>query len=326
MPLDGGVVKVQQMPYPNPDVNPLEATFCLLKTLRDEIREMREVQDEDRRIHGCEIAELAAQLRELRADKDQRLEEVDKVMEEMKGDMFSRFQNLQSHVKLAVQDKNARFEQLEVKVEEAMAERKDIFQTLNKRLSQEAQVWRVHAETSDRVMKDHKRQAEIYGSNSRQRHEELREEVERIAALFRDNSMARDPFRHFPARSTKLPALCASAPAKLSTDTMLPAPGSNQLDPLGLASWTPGPGKTGPLGLGTSAPTTLSTDTPHISRAVSPLRAVSPATGRVSPSRALSPAPVKGVHAERSMIRSYISYANSGSPDQTDVSLPGMPS
>jgi len=149
-------------------------------------------------------------VRELRASKNQRFAEIDEAVEGNKADMLSRFQNLQVQMAQVVADKNARFEKLEATVESESIDRKGMFQAINKRLTQEAQQWRVRAETSDREMKDHKRQAEIYGSNSRQRIEELREEVERIAAILRDNSMARDPFRHFTAKPA-LPAFGGSA-------------------------------------------------------------------------------------------------------------------
>lgn len=219
MPLAGGNVKGQQ-PYPAQDVNPLEATFCLLKALRDEIREMHEMLDEERQARGSEIADLAAQLKELRGTEQRRFGEIDDAIEEMKADTLSRFQKLQGQMEQVVKDKLARFEKLEAAVDAESSDSKAMFQAVSKRVTQEAQQWRVRAEMSDRELKDHKRQSEIRGSNARQRHEELHEEVERLAAILRDNSMARDPFRHFTAKP-KLPALSATPPPAASPATNL---------------------------------------------------------------------------------------------------------
>lgn len=219
MPIATGIVKGQQ-PYPVQDVNPLEATFCLLKALRDEIREMREMLDEERQAREREDADLAAQVKELRGTEQGHFGEIDNAIEDMKADVLSRFQKLQEQMEQVVKDKLARFEKLEATVDSESNDRKSMFQAVNKRLTQDAQQWRVRAEMSDRELKDHKRQAEIYGSNTRQRHEDLQEEVERLAVILRDNSMARDPFRHFTAKP-KLPALGTTAPPAVSTATQL---------------------------------------------------------------------------------------------------------
>lgn len=197
-------------------VNPLEATFCLLKALRDEIREVREMLEEERRARGSETADLAAQVQELRTSKQRRFEETDNVIDQMKADMLSRFQKLQVQLEHAVADKMARFEKLEAKVESESIDRKGMIQAVTKQVNQEAAQWRVRHEMSDREVKDHKRQAEIHVNNHRQRHDDLREEVERLSSILRDNSMARDPFRHFAAKGT-LPALSVSAPSAIST-------------------------------------------------------------------------------------------------------------
>jgi len=219
MPTAAGVVKGHQLPYPTQDVNPLEATFCLLKALRDEIREVRDMLEEERQARGCEVTDLAAQIQELRG-AEHRFSDIDNAIEDMKADMLSRFQKLQGQMEQVVADKIARFEKLEATMESESNDRKVGFQAVNKRLTQEAQQWRVRADTSDKEIKEHKRQADINGSNIRQRHEDLREEVERLAAILRDNSMARDPFRHFPGKP-KLPTLSASAPSAMSTASPL---------------------------------------------------------------------------------------------------------
>jgi len=207
-----GVIKGQKIPYPTQEVNPLEATFCLLKALRDEIREVRDMLEEERRARGCETADLAAQLQSLREAKEQRFEEVDNALEDLKADMLSRFSKLQVQLEEAVADKVVRFDKLEAKVDSESIDRKGMIQAVNKRIAQEASQWRVRAETSDREVKDHKREAEIHVNNGHRRHDDLREEVERIAAILRDNSMARDPFRHF-SNKPALPALSTSAPS-----------------------------------------------------------------------------------------------------------------
>jgi len=200
-------------------VNPLEATFCLLKALRDEIREVRDMLEEEKRARGTETAELAAQLQALRDAKIQRFEETENAIEEMKTDMQHRCQKLQVQTEKVVADKVARFEKIEAQVDVASIDHKGMVQAVNKRLAQEASQWRMRADVSDREIKDHKNQAEIHVNNHRRCHEDLREEVERIASLLRENSMARDPFRHFAAKPMLRPLSASPSPSAMSTAT-----------------------------------------------------------------------------------------------------------
>merc|ERR1719492_184582 len=146
----------------------------------------------------------------------------------MKADMFKRFQSLQVQLEKVVADKIARFEKLEAKVESDSIDHKGMVQAVSKRMAQEASQWRTRAEISDRDIKDHKNEAEVHVSNSRRRHEDLREEVERIAMILRDNTMARDPFRHFAAKPTLRPL--SASPSALSTATPLTSTRSTILE------------------------------------------------------------------------------------------------
>jgi len=163
--------------YPTQDVNPLEATFCLLKSMRHEIEELREMLDEERRARGGETANLAAQVQE-------RMDQTASVKEE-------------------------RFEILEAKMESESSDRTAMCQAVSKRLTHEASQLRERAETVDKEVQDQKRQFKIHGADDWQRHEDLRMEVDRLSAILRDNSLAKDPFRHFPAKQM-LPALSTS--------------------------------------------------------------------------------------------------------------------
>lgn len=190
-----------------------------MKSLREEILEVREMLEEERRARGSETADLAAQVQELRHAKQQRFEEVDSAIEEMKADMLLRFRNLQVRMEKVVADTNARFEKLEAQVEADSIDHKGMVQAVSKRMAQEASQWRTRADIADRDIKDHKSQAEVHVGNSRRRHEDLREEVERIAVILRDNTMARDPFRHFSAKPMLRPL--SASPSALSTATPL---------------------------------------------------------------------------------------------------------
>jgi len=195
--------------YPTQDVNPLEATFCLLKSMRHEIEELREMLDEERRARGGETANLAAQVQELRGAKQQRFKEVDDTIEDIKTDTLTRFQKLQERMDQTASVKEERFEILEAKMESESSDRTAMCQAVSKRLTHEASQLRERAETVDKEVQDQKRQFKIHGADDWQRHEDLRMEVDRLSAILRDNSLAKDPFRHFPAKQM-LPALSTS--------------------------------------------------------------------------------------------------------------------
>jgi len=149
--------------YPTQDVNPLEATFCLLKSMRHEIEELREMLDEERRARGGETANLAAQVQELRGAKQQRFKEVDDTIEDIKTDTLTRFQKLQERMDQTASVKEERFEILEAKMESESSDRTAMCQAVSKRLTHEASQLRERAETVDKEVQDQKRQFKIHG-------------------------------------------------------------------------------------------------------------------------------------------------------------------
>mmetsp|Transcript_104681 Transcript_104681/g.332970 ORF Transcript_104681/g.332970 Transcript_104681/m.332970 type:complete len:308 (-) Transcript_104681:65-988(-) len=201
----------------SPHENPLEATFFLLKGLRDELQELRDELAEEKKARTGENKIIAAQVKELKGTELQHHSEVLAMIEELRAAKLSRFEQFESFVDQALSEKATRFQKLETKLEAEITERKGMVQALNKRLGAEAQQMKVRAEKHERDVKEHKRTAELASSGHRQRHDELRQEVERIAGLLRENSMARDPFRHFPQRmagefGTPLPGANPHAP------------------------------------------------------------------------------------------------------------------
>jgi len=204
---------------PPPEVNPLEATFCLLQALRNEIGEMREQLDEERRNRSTETAELSRQVRVLTDVLAEPNEDLPASIEKLKDDTLVRIRRLQEHIDKQVSFHAARFEELEEKLGLESNDRKAMLQLVNTRIRQEVAHWKVHAERADREMKEHTRLAEIHGSKSKQHHNDLCEEVNRLSSILCHNTMARDPFRHFGVRPSS--AAARSTPRFDQT----PAPG-----------------------------------------------------------------------------------------------------
>lgn len=207
--------------------NPLEATFLLLRGLRGEIHELREQLAEERRARICENKSFAVQLQDLRGAELQHHSEMLAMLEELRAEKTARIDRLEDFIENALKEKAVRFENIEAKVEVEITERKAVIQALNKRLGAEAAQWRVRSEKQDREVKENRRIADLAASGARHRHDELRLEVERIASLLRENTMARDPFRHFPPHgtmgSTGLPTM-AFPTASPSLRTATPSP------------------------------------------------------------------------------------------------------
>eukprot|EP00408_Alexandrium_pacificum_P039943 CAMPEP_0171279982 /NCGR_PEP_ID=MMETSP0790-20130122/65663_1 /TAXON_ID=2925 /ORGANISM="Alexandrium catenella, Strain OF101" /LENGTH=290 /DNA_ID=CAMNT_0011749183 /DNA_START=61 /DNA_END=929 /DNA_ORIENTATION=+ len=179
--------------------NPLEATFLLLRGLRGEIHELREQLAEERRARICENKSFAVQLQDLRGAELQHHSEMLAMLEELRAEKTARIDRLEDFIENALKEKAVRFENIEAKVEVEITERKAVIQALNKRLGAEAAQWRVRSEKQDREVKENRRIADLAASGARHRHDELRLEVERIASLLRENTMASGPVQALSA-------------------------------------------------------------------------------------------------------------------------------
>jgi len=203
--------------------NPFESTFALLKALRVELNEVKqEVQslreEKDARFDKVEanvdamrsakierFEELEATVRELRMVKNARFEEMSQVLEELRAAKLIRFDKIESALKAEVNDRFA------------------TTQALDKKIRIEVAQLRAHCEKTTIEHSDLKVKTESTFTRDLQRHMDLRQDVEKLAAMLSDNSMSKDPFTGLGYRPT--------SPKSLGTSmdrNMLPSLNSTQ--------------------------------------------------------------------------------------------------
>mmetsp|Transcript_123694 Transcript_123694/g.194035 ORF Transcript_123694/g.194035 Transcript_123694/m.194035 type:complete len:226 (-) Transcript_123694:83-760(-) len=174
--------------------NPFESTFELFKALRDEVENLKtEVQE----LHNAKqerFERLESKVEALHHNKFERFETLEADVSELKSVRNARFEAMAKSVEEMQHDIATRFEKLETSIAGEVNDRFTTTQALDKKLRGEVAILRTHCEKNTADIKDYKSKTDMAFSSHLQRHMDLRQDVERLAALLSDNSMSKDPF------------------------------------------------------------------------------------------------------------------------------------
>lgn len=195
--------------------NPFESTFSLLRSLRDEIHDLKR-----------EVADLRAQKRErferlesdvakLSQHTSDRFDKVAQELDDIKGNTNNRFDKMAQAVDDLRKQNADRLDQLSAQVRAEMKLRFDQNMELDKRLREELKKLRCDLEkTSSELFRFEQKTTQDIGANKTSC-DELRQDVEKLAALLSVNSMAKDPFNQLgyrcPSPSTPVSPLGSTA-------------------------------------------------------------------------------------------------------------------
>eukprot|EP00406_Dinophysis_acuminata_P071532 CAMPEP_0179259300 /NCGR_PEP_ID=MMETSP0797-20121207/25754_1 /TAXON_ID=47934 /ORGANISM="Dinophysis acuminata, Strain DAEP01" /LENGTH=267 /DNA_ID=CAMNT_0020967347 /DNA_START=64 /DNA_END=868 /DNA_ORIENTATION=- len=174
--------------------NPFESAFSLLKGLRDQIHELQAALVQEQQLRARQVDELKSQVMELKkASAEDRATHGDatRAVKVALGEHASRLASGTEEFKAAV---TGRVEKLESALDVEVFDRKQTDQSFTKRTNSEAQQWRAKCDKIERELQDHKAVYDLQGSSVKRRHQELREDVEKLADLLRNNSLSADPF------------------------------------------------------------------------------------------------------------------------------------
>lgn len=178
-------------------INPFESTFSLLASLRDEIKDVRatveelrqernerfkmveEVLEEHTSANKKRICILEGQMADLKAAREQKANQLDKTIGDMNKKWGDRFEKIEAVWKSEVHDRLA------------------TTQALDKKLRSEVAVLRANGERLDKELNAHKGKVDATALAHKRIHDDLRQDVEKFAALLSDNSLSRDPFEFF---------------------------------------------------------------------------------------------------------------------------------
>lgn len=207
-------------------LNPFEATFDLLQNLRDEINELRLalVQERNERVH--ETGELKDAVAEARRAGAARSEQLKRELEDLRMTHETRFGNMEHSIHdIKGQDTQA-IADLNEKLEMEIDQRQVACCVLDKALISEVEKLQRLNRSIAIELQDHKKKAEHFFASTEQTQEGLKLEVDKLCSLVRDNSMARDPHKHFAARPGR-PAVTRSPNSSAMTTLFTPRPPSS---------------------------------------------------------------------------------------------------
>jgi len=193
-------------------LNPFEATFSLLMSLRDEIREVREELKELKEAKLTRFTALEERMDKHRIATDNHLTALEKAVEantQHRDETIGRSKIDFEELRTAM---NSRLAQLDAQMKAEMNIRFEQKQDLDKKIREEAANLLGMIEKLEVECGENKQKLETQSMEARHRHDELRQDVEKLAALLSDSSMTRDPFKLLGYR---------------------PAPPSSQITPLG---------------------------------------------------------------------------------------------
>mmetsp|Transcript_151937 Transcript_151937/g.279520 ORF Transcript_151937/g.279520 Transcript_151937/m.279520 type:complete len:177 (-) Transcript_151937:146-676(-) len=109
----------------------------------------------------------------------------------------TRFEKFEKYVEEIRQTTNTRIERLECKVDAEISDRFRVCQDILKKTSADTAQWRRRADRIDKDLVEHKSNTDTVHSDHAKRHDNLKEEVSKLQCVLRENTMAKDPFKHF---------------------------------------------------------------------------------------------------------------------------------
>mmetsp|Transcript_41647 Transcript_41647/g.132457 ORF Transcript_41647/g.132457 Transcript_41647/m.132457 type:complete len:239 (+) Transcript_41647:56-772(+) len=189
-------------------LNPFESTFELLRALRDEIHELRAEVSKHKEASAARFEKVEGDIESCRSAQAAGFGALQQAMKDERQARNERFDKMAAMVEDITADKRVRLDQLDAQVKAEMNLRFEQNQVLERRLRTEVAQLKAHWEKTTAVLDGHRQQAESATLKDRQRHDELRQDVEKLAVLLSDSSLTRDPFSVLGYRPSTPSAPC----------------------------------------------------------------------------------------------------------------------
>lgn len=181
-------------------LNPFDSTFELLHSLRDEITELRCAIQEEARERMQETSEIRQSLIENKHARNTKFEEVCNTVQELSAAKNQRFDRIEAFVEEFRAMRNESFDELVKKVELEITQRETADRALDKTIQLEISHIAAFCQKISKEIQEHRGVTEVTAVNTKAAHEDLAQEVDKLACILRDNSMTRDPMKHFSKR------------------------------------------------------------------------------------------------------------------------------
>jgi len=181
-------------------LNPFESSFALFRALRDEIMNLKAEVEELRNNHSTRFDRVENELEAARSSLSKRCDQLDQAHQDEKVSRNMRFDRMGAVVEELRKVKRARLDQLDAQMKAEMNLRFEQNQALDQKIRSEAQQLRTMLEKQQVDFGEHRQKAATDQASDRNRYDELRQDLEKLAALLSDSSLTRDPFNQLGYR------------------------------------------------------------------------------------------------------------------------------
>mmetsp|Transcript_86214 Transcript_86214/g.244388 ORF Transcript_86214/g.244388 Transcript_86214/m.244388 type:complete len:242 (-) Transcript_86214:92-817(-) len=222
------------------DANPLDSTFQILKGLHGEIQELRDIVAQESHSRANDVHSIKLQLDIIRKSGDERLARLDAKAEELTAARAASCSKIEASLSALTRSVGDQFTKLEAAADAEARERAQETAALKQLVSSEASQWLARCRAIEKRAKEDRRLSDAACRAAKECHETLQADVHRLEALLSDNSMAKDPFKHFGGKTAAGVGLAAKDETIRchSSSPGSTQPGSRPLSALTAGSWS----------------------------------------------------------------------------------------
>lgn len=175
-------------------INPFESAFSLIRELRNEIQKLKADAQEFRDSTTARFEKVEANIGGFRAWESLRFGELSKEVEKIKAAKNSRFDQMEAILEELRNAKSARLDKLEDAIKKETCARLHNVQSLDTKICARTKELQVHCERNSAECSRQKTEADSTRELHLQNIGEVRQDLEKLAALISSNSLSRDPF------------------------------------------------------------------------------------------------------------------------------------
>jgi len=196
---------------PSPDrshdagpLNPFETAFALIRALRDEVQSLKSDTDDFKNKTEARFQKVEGDLDSTTVSLTKRCEQLEAADQDDKLSTNMRFDRMSDTVEELRKIKQARLDNLDAQMKSEMNVRFEQNQAVDQKLRTETANLQKALEKLSNDVGDFKNKVADDQATDRKRHDELRNDAEKLAALLSDSSLTRDPFNQLGYRNVAM--------------------------------------------------------------------------------------------------------------------------
>lgn len=199
--------------------NPLENTASILKGLAHEIQELRDGLASEQTIRATEINALRKAFEDESGELPDRVSALTKEIEEWRKTHTHRFERVEHRLSEVDMEFGGRLDRFETKLHSEVEDRLQACQDIVKKINVDGSQWKGRCSSNERDITDLRQALENACMLHSQRHDQCKGDVDKIASMLRESTLAKDTFEQFVSRP--------STPRRPTTPTTA-SPGSSR--------------------------------------------------------------------------------------------------